>query len=255
MLDEGEGHPVLFLHGMGGCWRDWEPQLDHLSGPLPLHRDRAPGPRAVRAPHGRVQHRPVRRRRRRRAGPDGRRARLRRRAQHGRDDRPEAAAGRARPGRRARAVRHRAHMGRRATDYLVAVAREIRDHGFPDSRGAVRAEGSAFSRWTVEHQPHVARTNMREAEANDPDCWARAAMAVARHDTAGRHRPHHRPHAGGVGEEDQAVPLELAQPLVDALGGATAGGAGRCRPRVQPRPAGRVRGGDRGVLRGEPVPG
>ena len=31
VLDEGEGHPILFLHGLGGCWRDWEPQLDSLS--------------------------------------------------------------------------------------------------------------------------------------------------------------------------------------------------------------------------------
>ena len=31
VLDEGEGHPVVFLHGLGGCWRDWEPQLDSLS--------------------------------------------------------------------------------------------------------------------------------------------------------------------------------------------------------------------------------
>ncbi|MGH7747469.1 MAG: alpha/beta fold hydrolase, partial [Candidatus Dormibacteria bacterium] len=31
VLDEGSGHPVLFLHGLGGSWRDWEPQLDSFS--------------------------------------------------------------------------------------------------------------------------------------------------------------------------------------------------------------------------------
>ena len=31
VLDEGAGHPVLFLHGLGGSWRDWEPQLDSFS--------------------------------------------------------------------------------------------------------------------------------------------------------------------------------------------------------------------------------
>jgi pimeloyl-ACP methyl ester carboxylesterase len=31
VLNEGSGHPVLFLHGLGGCWRDWEPQLDSFS--------------------------------------------------------------------------------------------------------------------------------------------------------------------------------------------------------------------------------
>ncbi len=31
VLDEGSGHAVLFLHGLGGSWRDWEPQLDSFS--------------------------------------------------------------------------------------------------------------------------------------------------------------------------------------------------------------------------------
>ncbi len=31
VIDEGTGHPVLFLHGLGGCWRDWEPQLETLT--------------------------------------------------------------------------------------------------------------------------------------------------------------------------------------------------------------------------------
>src|SRR5215203_4703999 len=31
VIDEGEGAAVLFLHGLGGCWRDWAPQVDSLS--------------------------------------------------------------------------------------------------------------------------------------------------------------------------------------------------------------------------------
>jgi 3-oxoadipate enol-lactonase len=42
VLDEGTGHPVLFLHGLGGSWRDWEPQLDTFSSDyrvvVPEHR-------------------------------------------------------------------------------------------------------------------------------------------------------------------------------------------------------------------------
>jgi 3-oxoadipate enol-lactonase len=42
VLDEGTGHPVLFLHGLGGSWRDWEPQLDSFSADhrvvVPEHR-------------------------------------------------------------------------------------------------------------------------------------------------------------------------------------------------------------------------
>jgi 3-oxoadipate enol-lactonase len=42
VLDEGTGHPVVFLHGLGGSWRDWEPQLDTFSSEfrvvVPEHR-------------------------------------------------------------------------------------------------------------------------------------------------------------------------------------------------------------------------
>jgi pimeloyl-ACP methyl ester carboxylesterase len=31
VIDEGTGRPVLWLHGLGGTWRDVEPQLDHLA--------------------------------------------------------------------------------------------------------------------------------------------------------------------------------------------------------------------------------
>jgi pimeloyl-ACP methyl ester carboxylesterase len=220
VLDEGEGHPLVFLHGLGGCWRDWEPQLDHL-------RDRY---RCIV-----IEHRG-----------------------HGRSERTageystDLFAADAAAVCRALGIDHAyvvglsmggmiaqklalaepdlvealvlcdtgTHMGRRATQYLTDAAREIRENGFPDTHGEVRAEGSAFSRWSVEHQPHVARTNMREAEANDPDCWARAALAVAHHDTRDGIGSITAPTLVVWGEEDQAVPLRLAQPLADALGGA-----------------------------------
>jgi 3-oxoadipate enol-lactonase len=42
VLDEGTGHPVLFLHGLGGSWHDWAPQLDSFSSDfrvvVPEHR-------------------------------------------------------------------------------------------------------------------------------------------------------------------------------------------------------------------------
>ena len=28
VLDEGTGQAIVFLHGLGGCWRDWEPQVE-----------------------------------------------------------------------------------------------------------------------------------------------------------------------------------------------------------------------------------
>ena len=31
VLDEGEGHALLLLHGIGGSWREWQRQLDALS--------------------------------------------------------------------------------------------------------------------------------------------------------------------------------------------------------------------------------
>jgi 3-oxoadipate enol-lactonase len=31
VVEEGKGHPILFLSGLGGSWQDWEPQLDGLS--------------------------------------------------------------------------------------------------------------------------------------------------------------------------------------------------------------------------------
>jgi pimeloyl-ACP methyl ester carboxylesterase len=219
VLDEGKGHPVLFLHGLGGCWRDWEPQLDLLS-------DRY---RCVV-----VEHRG-----------------------HGRSERTSGAystdlfAGDVAAVCRALGIGHAwvvglsmggmvaqklalaepdlvealvlcdtgTHMGERAGEWLRREADRVRTHGFVDSRGVVAGPG-AVSAWTVEHQPHVARTNQREAEATDPDCWARAALAVVEHDTRDVVGRISQPTLVVWGEEDEPIPLKLAQPLVDRLGGA-----------------------------------
>jgi 3-oxoadipate enol-lactonase len=220
VLDEGEGHPLVFLHGLGGCWRDWEPQLDHL-------RDRYRCIVIEHRGHGRSE---------RTAGAYSTDLFAADAAAVCRDLRIDHAyvVGLSMGGMIAQKLALAepdlvealvlcdtgTHMGRRATQYLTDAAREIRENAFPDTHGEVRAEGSAFSRWTVEHQPHVARTNMREAEANDPDCWARAALAVVCHDTRDGIGSITAPTLVVWGEEDQAVPLELAQPLADALGGA-----------------------------------
>jgi pimeloyl-ACP methyl ester carboxylesterase len=95
----------------------------------------------------------------------------------------------------------------------------VRAEGFVDARGEV-GDATIWSRYTLAHQPEVARTNVRESQATDPDCWAEAALAVAGHDT--------RPTVGGIacptlviwGDEDGSLSPKLAEPLAAALGGA-----------------------------------
>jgi 3-oxoadipate enol-lactonase len=220
VLDEGDGHPLVFLHGLGGCWRDWEPQLDHL-------RDRY---RCVV-----IEHRG-----------------------HGRSERTTGAystdlfAADAAAVCRLLGVDHAyvvglsmggmiaqklalaepdlvealvlcdtgTHMGARATEVLRDMAEHVRVRGFPDSRGVVDAETSVFSRWTVEHQPQVPRGNLRETESTDPDCWARAAHAILAHDTRDDVARIAAPCLLVWGEEDRGVPVKLGEALADALAGA-----------------------------------
>jgi pimeloyl-ACP methyl ester carboxylesterase len=68
--------------------------------------------------------------------------------------------------------------------------------------------------------PHVARNNMRESEANDPDCWGWAVDALVAHDTRGQLREITAPVLLVWGAEDAGVPVKLAGPLSQALGGA-----------------------------------
>lgn len=219
VLDEGEGHPLVLLHGLGGCWRDWEPQLDAL-------RDRY---RVLV-----VEHRG-----------------------HGRSARPPGPVSIAQFAADVAAVcRHLGidhawvvglsmggmiaqelalaepelvealvlcdtgtHMGDRAAAWLRDEAGRVRVEGFADARGEV-GDATTWSRWTLARQPAVARTNVRESQATDPDCWAEAALAVAAHDTRDRVGAIACPTLVVWGDEDGALPASLAGPLAAALGGA-----------------------------------
>ena len=65
----------------------------------------------------------------------------------------------------------------------------------------------------------VPRNNLRDAEGNDPHCWAAAAEAIADHDTTeDKGEIRCGPVARRVGRDDVAVPVKLAQPLADAVG-------------------------------------
>ncbi len=219
VLDEGDGHPLVLLHGLGGCWRDWEPQLDHW-------RDRY---RVVV-----VEHRG-----------------------HGRSERTSGAVstgllaadvaavcrdldidhawvvGLSMGGMIAQRLALAepdlvealvlcdtgTHLGERASAWLRVEAARVQAEGFPDARGEL-AGSTIWSRWTLAHQPEVARTNIREAQATDPDCWARAARAVADHDTRDEIGRIACPSLVVWGDEDTGLPPQLARPLAEGLGGA-----------------------------------
>ena len=219
VLDEGEGHPLVFLHGLGGCWRDWEPQPDHL-------RDRYRCIVIEHRGHGRSE---------RTAGAYSTDLFAAEAAAVCRDLRIDHAyvVGLSMGGMIAQKLALAepdlvealvlcdtgTHMGRRATQYLTDAAREIRENGFPDTHGEVRGEGrrSAGGRSSTNRTspaPTCGRPRPTTPTAGPGRPWPWSAT------TRARHRQHHRPHAGRRGEEDQAVPLVLAQPLADALGGA-----------------------------------
>lgn len=213
VLDEGEGPTVLFLHGLGGTWRDWEPQLDDLSsdhrcivvehrghgrsevtrGELSIElfaRDAAGVCAALGVDQAHVVGLSM-------GGMIAQRLAI---------DHPSlvrtlvlAATG--------------AFMPEPAAGFLAEWARSVRDQGMPDSRGVVPDRSPAWSPVTLRERPHVARNNMREAESVDPDAWARAALAITRHDT--------RPDLGRIdvpvllvyGADDRLVPVDNAEPL------------------------------------------
>jgi 3-oxoadipate enol-lactonase len=214
VLDEGEGPPILFLHGLGGSWRDWEPQLDGL-------RDRYRCIVVEHRGHGRSE------------------------ATTG-DYSIELFAGDV-ISLAAQLGIERAHVvglsmggmiaqhvalaapalvdtlvlcdtvGRfpaKAADGLIATARAARANGFPDSRGEIPAEDPAWSAYALEHLPHVVRNNRRESEATDPDVWCRAAYAVAAHDVADRLGEIAAPVLLVWGEEDGLVPFHVGAPLL-----------------------------------------
>jgi pimeloyl-ACP methyl ester carboxylesterase len=220
VLDEGDGHPIVFLHGLGGCWRDWEPQLESLS-------DRF---RCVV-----IEHRG-----------------------HGRSEATTGAySTRLFAADAAEVCRHLGidhayvvglSMGgmiaqaltlaepdlvdalvlcdtgpwlpTRASEALAEMARGVRDDGFPDARGPdLERAAVAWSRHTLQHQPHVARNNLREAAGTDPDAWARAALALIDHDTRADLHRITVPTLLVWGDEDDLFPAgrRTSEPLLEGL--------------------------------------
>jgi pimeloyl-ACP methyl ester carboxylesterase len=220
VLDEGHGQAIVFLHGLGGCWRDWAPQLDNLSDSYRCvvveHRghgrsQRVPGPYStdlfaadVRAvcDHLGIEHAYV--------------------------------VGLSMGGMVAQKLALAApdlvdalvlcdtftHTASRRVAGLRAAADAVRAEGFGALRSLMAEGGSGWSAHTREHAAHVARDNLREAESNDPDCWAWAVEALVTHDMRAEIGRIAAPSLVVWGAEDQAVPVKLAQPLADALGGA-----------------------------------
>ena len=224
VLDEGTGPAVVFLHGLGGCWHDWEPQVESWRTD---HRVIV------------VEHRG-----------------------HGRSDRVPGPYSTDLFAADARAVlRHlgvdRAHvvglsMGGMIAHKLAVAAPEavetlvlcdtfwrtgsagqaglrmvadiVRDKGMgavndllptgggDGGGGAGAADVMAFAASAVQ------RNNLRDAEGNDPLCWAWAAEAVAAHDMTDDRSEVRAPALVVWGEDDVAVPVKLAQPLADAVG-------------------------------------
>lgn len=217
VLDEGAGPAVLFLHGLGGCWRDWEPQVE-----------------SWRADHRVivVEHRG-----------------------HGRSDRvpgpysTDLFAADALAVCRHLGVDHASVVGL-SMGGMVAQKLALADPGFVDAlvlcdtflrsgraAGAVlrmaaelvRAEGmgglaalvsEAAGAWPSPGDAGVVtRNNLREAEGNDPACWAAAAEAVCDHDVSGSAAEiaAAAPSLVVWGADDPSVPVKLAQPLADAV--------------------------------------
>jgi len=223
VLDEGplDGDVVVFLHGLGGCWRDWAPQLDVL-------HDRY---RCVV-----VEHRG-----------------------HGRSEATSGALSielfaadvlgvcRALGVEQAHVVglsmggMIAQHVALAAPDLVRTLvlcdtvaafpavvadgfrdyARGVRDDGHPDSRGVVPEFSPAWSQHALKELTAVVRDNQRETEGTDPELWCRAALAVADHDVTARLGEITAPTLLIWGREDGLVPVDLmAPPLRDGIAGA-----------------------------------
>ena len=221
VLDEGSGQAVVFLHGLGGCWHDWEPQIetwrtDHRVIVIE-HRghgrsDRAPGPYSTDLfaadalavlRHLGVDHAHV--------------------------------VGLSMGGMIAHKLAVAApevvdtlvlcdtfwRTGSAGQAGLRMVADIVRDNGMGavnDLFSAQAGDGVGVGDVLSTASGAVQRNNLRDAEGNDPHCWAWAAEAVAAHDMTEDKGQVRVPALVVWGENDVAVPLKLAQPLADAVG-------------------------------------
>jgi pimeloyl-ACP methyl ester carboxylesterase len=220
VLDEGDGHPLVFLHGLGGCWRDWEPQLDALS-------DRFRCVVIEHRGHGRSEVTTGRYTTGLFAADAAEVCR-----QLGIDH--AYVVGLSMGGMIAQALALAepqlvdalvlcdtgAWLTTRASEALAEMARGVRDDGFPDAREPDLARAAlAWSRYTLEHQPHVARNNLREAGGTDPDAWARGAQAIIDHDTRADLHRITVPTLLVWGAEDDLIPhgRQTSDPLLEGL--------------------------------------
>lgn len=218
VIDEGDGEAVLLLHGLGGSWRDWAPQVESL-------RDRYRVVAVDHRGHGRSPGT---------AGPYSTGLFAADAAALCRNlgvDRAHVV-GLSMGGLVAQSLAFAepdfvdtlvlcdtgAYMPARMGEALLATAEAVRVTGFPDSRGVIQGSDLAWSRHTLEHRPHVARDNRRESEGTDPEEWAEAARAVAQHDS--------RPYLGRItaptlvvyGAEDRLIlPERASLALMDGL--------------------------------------
>jgi pimeloyl-ACP methyl ester carboxylesterase len=218
VIDEGEGHALLLLHGMGGSWREWKHQLDRLSDRYRClvieHRghgrserttgrysidmfadDAAAVCRALDVTHAHV-------------------------------------AGLAMGGMvgLGLALRHRwlvdslvvantaARLEPSFRQGLDAIARFVREQGFADTpvTGGTTA-GVAWSPTTVRRRPEVIRDHRRDALSTDPDVYARAALAVAQFDVAERLADIRVPTLVLWGDHDVLVPRSYSEVLRDGI--------------------------------------
>jgi len=220
VIDEGEGDTILFLHGLGGSWRDWTPQVDDFRD---THRVVV------------VEHRG-----------------------HGRShlgDEPLSTArfaadaldvcrglgvdrahvvGLSMGGLIAQQVALTAppgfvdtltlcdtgaYMPERMGAVLLAMAEGVRAAGgMPVTRGVVPADDPAWARATLADHPETYRDSQREAQGNDPEAWARAARAVAEHDTRADLGRITVPTLLVYGEEDRLIrPDKASPPLLAGL--------------------------------------
>jgi 3-oxoadipate enol-lactonase len=220
VLDEGTGPTIVFLHGLGGCWRDWEPQLDSL-------RDRYRCVVIEHRGHGRSQRVP---------GPystDVFAADALAACRHLGIDHAYVV-GLSMGGMIAQKLALAApdfvdalvlcdtftRTGTRAGEGLQLAADAVRAGGFAALSQYMTDDTLGWSARTLAERPLVARNNRREADANDPDCWAWAVGALVEHDTTDQVGDIAAPALVVWGAEDRGVPVKLAQPLADALGGA-----------------------------------
>ena len=220
VLDEGSGPAILFLHGLGGSWRDWEPQLDALG-------DRYRCVVVEHRGHGRSERVP---------GPyttdlfaaDAQRVCRNLGIEHA------YVVGLSMGGMVAQRLALAApdlvdalvlcdtstHMGRRSGEMLRAAATAVRAGGFAALASYMTPDTTGWAARTLAERPQVARNNGRESESNDPDCWAWAVDAMVGHDTRAELAGIEAPTLLVWGAEDNGVPVAFGEALAEGLGGA-----------------------------------